>query len=517
VKINSARHISSGEELLRCWNFFLNIGHLAGTFSTERALMFEIWRSTSLRSAYLALFGDASTRTWVESVMRSGRVYSFSQTLALIRLDQMAAVGSAASETVEFWKTTLRRYAFTTSTPQVGRLKVIFRNLRRLAFLSLDSHYTPSVVGLKLAQILSDPPALAKLALHDAELDSEEDELRGLEQHLYHDVYLSQGSIESVAVREHRLRLEIRRSLRDEGLVPTIEQLARNELQGAILTEDLRSVVRLTAWVSPPLDEILLDPLNIRVRQETLDRQPVVTRTGIRPVWWAAPYGREWVLQIHATPGAVPAQTAAIAMGFAEIASLNERLLNKMTGIIDYNALHSFLIERFAAELILATLNVLFETPVRWEWTPTSFGPRALLATRRQAREHFQRVLRDPDLPQARREEVGVMRTLLMRRPQAYVATAAANLIAYQHDQRTQVAELDGVIVEPLPTGEIAVTLSEVKYQRAGARTAAERQLRHSVRRLRPRPEAVNPLPSSARDGRTGRAWVTLALPAPPS
>lgn len=514
VTVSSGAEVSSGEELLRCWNLLLNLGHLAGTFSTERALMFEIWRSQALRSSYIALFSDAPSRRWVEGVMKRGRVYSFSQTLALIRLDQMAQAGSASTETLEFWKAILRRYAFTSTNRHIARLKVIFRNLRRLAFLALDSHYTPAVVGLKLSQILSDPTALAKLALYDAELDSGEDELRGLEQHLYHDVYLSKGSLQSVAVREHRLRLELRRSIRDQGLIPTIEQLARNEIQGVILTEDVSSVVRLTAWVPPPLDELLLVPLNIRVRQEAIERERAVTRAGVRPIWWAAPYGREWVLQIHASPTDLTAQAAALAMGFSEVVALNERLLEAVAGILDYDALHDFLIERFAAELIVASLNVLFDTPVRWEWTATSSGPRALLSTRRRARAHFQRVLRDPDLPPARREEIIALRKLLMRRPNAYVATAAANLIGYRPDERRQAAELDGIVVERLSTGAMAVTLSEVKYQRAGSQTAAERQLLQSLRRLRPRREISVPPVSSGRDGRAGRAWVTLVLPA---
>jgi hypothetical protein len=515
ISLATGTHVSSGEELLRCWALLLGIGHLAGTFATERALMFEIWRDTARRRAFLTLFPDPAVAEWVEGVMRTGRVYSFSQALGLIRLDGMAAGGSVSGPTVDLWRRILLAYSLSSSRTQIARLKLIFRNLRRLAFLSLDSHYTPAVVGLKLGQILSDPPALAKLALHDAELGTEEDELRGLEQHLYHDVYLSRPSLQAVAVREHRLRQEIRRSLRERGLKEIVEALAGNEIQGNILTEDLEAVVRLTAWTSPPLDEILLDALNIRVRQETLNRDPAVSRAGVRPIWWAAPYGREWVLQIHASPGSLPAQTSALAVGIREIVRLNDRLLARVRGALDYLDLHQFLIERFATELILATLRVIFETPVRWEWGLTSYGPRALLATRRRSREHFRRVLRNTNIPEARRTEISALRTLLMRRPDSCVVTAAANLVAYRTTEQRQLAEFDGVVVELHQDGELTATLLEVKKQRVGARADAEAQLGRSVGRLRPRAGVSVSAVESAREGRVGRAWVRLGLPPP--
>ena len=512
IRIVGGREISSGEELLRCWALLLGIGHLAGTFATERALMFEIWRDTTLRHKFLALFPDAAGRPWVEGVMRRGRVYSFSQALALIRLEGMSAVGSATAAEVDLWRRIYYLYALPSTDSRIARLKLIFRNLRRLAFLSLDSHYTPSVVGLKLVQILSDPSALAKLALHDAEVDSEEDELRGLEQHLYHDIYLSRESLLAVAVREHRLRQEIRRVLRTESLPETVEALARNELQGAILTEDLEVVVRLTAWVSPPFDDILLDPLNIRVRQETLDRDLSVRRAGIRPIWWAAPYGREWVLQIQAPTASLSAQATAIGIGFREIAKLNERLLRRMAGVLDYAGLHEFLIERFATELALAALTLTFELPVRWEWGSVPYGPRALLSTRRGSRQHYQRLLRQAELSPSRRDEISALRALLRRRPQSPVVTSATNLVAYRANEQTQLAELDGVVLEILPDGTVSVTLVEVKRQRASARTDAETQLQRSVRRLRPRDGVVVSAVESTREGRVGCAWVTLAI-----
>lgn len=59
VRLGTGREVSSAEELLRCWALLLNIGHLAGTFSTERALMFELWRNRRLRDEFLELLQQA--------------------------------------------------------------------------------------------------------------------------------------------------------------------------------------------------------------------------------------------------------------------------------------------------------------------------------------------------------------------------------------------------------------------------------------------------------------------------
>ena len=47
---------------------------------------------------------------------------------------------------------------------------------------------------------------------------------------------------------------------------------------------------------------------------------------------------------------------------------------------------------------------MLFEAPLRWEWDSPSYGPRALLSTRRSARAHF------PARPQKRRSQLGTPR-----------------------------------------------------------------------------------------------------------
>jgi hypothetical protein len=227
--------ISSSSELLKCWAILLNIGHLAGTFSTERALLFEVWRDRpGARAAYLSAFEDAPLREWADSILRQSSVYQFAQALGFIRLSTIArATGHAPSP--ELGQAALRAYALPDAkNPRLLALRRVYRNLRRLAFLALDSHYTPAVVRLDLAQILSDPTSLTHLALQDP--TTEEDELRGLEQHLHRDIYLGERVLEAIARREANLRQAIRKSLRQTSLHETIELLAIGDLQ-----RDLRS------------------------------------------------------------------------------------------------------------------------------------------------------------------------------------------------------------------------------------------------------------------------------------
>ena len=62
----------------------------------------------------------------------------------------------------------------------LSRCRELFRRVRRLAFLTLDTEYTHAGVEVPIAKILNDPDALNRFALQGSNL-RREDELDSLE------------------------------------------------------------------------------------------------------------------------------------------------------------------------------------------------------------------------------------------------------------------------------------------------------------------------------------------------
>src|SRR5262249_36514091 len=146
-------------------------------------------------------------------------------------------------------------------------LKRVYRNLRRLAYLGLDGHYVPAVIGLDLGQVASDIPEFTRLVLRDDASTTQDDELRALDQYLNREFYLERPVLAAAAARDRRLREAIRRSLGTDGFQVTLDRLARNSLQEAVVAEELECVVRLPGWGPGDFAELLFEGVNIRKRR----------------------------------------------------------------------------------------------------------------------------------------------------------------------------------------------------------------------------------------------------------
>ncbi len=508
VVLATGEQYSSGAELLKSWALLANLGHLNGTFATERALLFYVIRER--RDEFLSFFdGDDDLRRWASATVDEARIYSFFQALAFVRLRSLFRRANLPEGELDAWRNTLRAYVLDGASEQVLTLKNTFRNLRRLAFLALDSHYTPSFARLDIARVITDRDALTRFALRDPR--EPQDDLQSIEQHLYRDIYLGQRALEAVAEHEGRVTRLLGRIVERTGLESTIQSLARGPQMRRL--GETETILRLGAWVAPPWDSIVFArPDNMYAEQERARAYAAQRRSRMRAVYWVAAYGGDWVLQMLGRPGNTRDALVALSYGINETERRYRELAQNWSHWPEgpSDMLHRALFDEFAVALLICSLRMAFDRPVRWEWTPTRHGLRGRVGSRHDVRDGLQRVA-NRMTSQARHDELEGLARRLRYRPNAFVVTTEANVEAFPAGERSKLAELDGVVVE-LRQGRVVLTVVETKRLRKAVVGRTRQALQEKLDTLQPGERVSVSAIQTERIGRVATAWVELTL-----
>jgi len=509
VKIADSLRISSGSELLKSWTLLLNVGHLEWTFFSERALLLELWaknkRGCDQRQELLNSFrDDQPLQKWAESILERGDTYRFFQILAFVRLNNLANQSPAHVD----WKKILRAYVLEYERQSiVSRLQQLYRNLRRIAYMTLDPHYTPAVLQLDATQLFSDPYALGRLLAMEQPV--REDPLMAIERYLYENIYLAEPVIRCMATREANLRQKIRESLCRDGLIKTIEDLARGKLQEEIESVDLTTVVRLSIAVEPSFKRIFLNNLNPRTEQKRLEsRLPRDAQSQSSVSVWPSADGSLWIVQFHA-PRNHDDRVKVYCLAFEYVVQLRQKA-EKVVKLLGDEGLQKLFFERLACELILRALDLLTGAvnQLRWEWVPSSGGMIAVFGTTKSARSMIKMMMKRALLDAEKAELQGKL-LLLCGRQKRYVAMSIGRLEGYQKQER--LCELDGCMIE-VKENEVIVTIIEVKSSKnkKKGRSQAHKDLKEKLNKLGLHYEVS--IKSEVKD-KVAIAWASIVLP----
>lgn len=138
----------TGLELLQSWAILQSASHLFGTFATERAVLFLLKRSPALQRSILEEI-TPRLRTGVEPIIRDGRVYSFVNVLTAWRISTEPLEENLREAAIDV------HYAYLTArtNPRLARLRELYRRIRQLAYVSLqtDDEVVDGLSGLDSA------------------------------------------------------------------------------------------------------------------------------------------------------------------------------------------------------------------------------------------------------------------------------------------------------------------------------------------------------------------------------
>ncbi len=141
------RVLSSISELLKCWAFLLPLGHLHGTFPHERAILRIITSNKGIRDSFQEQFNAyPSIQKQVNSVIDNDNYYKLHQAFAVLKLHDYK-ISDQGKQITRYDKVLVNKYIkylgfyISPSKDVFKKAKTIFANLRKIAYILLDSYY----------------------------------------------------------------------------------------------------------------------------------------------------------------------------------------------------------------------------------------------------------------------------------------------------------------------------------------------------------------------------------------
>lgn len=203
--------ISSGEELLKCWSFLSEHGHLLGTYETERFALKMIVENDLFKDNFFRLFPDRFMRGRAVRVIRRQDLWEFYKLLSWVFLhwQRRRESDKDKKETLQFALSLIR--ALLTDAKQGTKLKRcqdVFKQIRRLSYLYLDLARLPVSLRFNTAIFFQKLEKTAE-SFFGAEAYERQSLINSMEQMLYDEVYASPEAnlykIERVSSLEKRL------------------------------------------------------------------------------------------------------------------------------------------------------------------------------------------------------------------------------------------------------------------------------------------------------------------------
>jgi len=478
---------SSGQELLKTWALLLHLGHIAWTFTAERAFLAEVKRSSKLRQNLLEILSDQEIRDYAHRLLREEDIYRFYHIIAFLRLSQIAQDSHR-----QLWADTLKAYCVRDDA--VARLVGIYQRLRQIAFFVLDSHYTPAIVSLDFAEILTDPQRLSIVL--DPPGSSSVSLLTAIETHLYENVYLSEEVMRCAAALIPTLRKRIRRNIKNSCL-DLVKSLADGSLQQEAdgTNSPWSHIVNIPfRAVDPFIDFLLPIARPLREESEWCRDLPKSFRSSISVSVWPFPDYRQETVNVFVDPNASSRVIdAALATILKRLAKLYDDDSKKLRRWAEPDLLQDGLYSRIAASLMRGVLRQFFHKVGRWEFRASAGNPRHMavfVSKRRDARRFLTaeiRALSQQGAARARKNELRGLRAALASERGRCFIIALTNLLAFDESGQN-VGEIDGLAIV-LGYNRIRLVIVEVTEQKKQSESKINRQLAKMLKTFALRPE----------------------------
>lgn len=158
IKIDGDEY--SGNDILKTWFLLSNFGHCKNTFGDEKALLLSAISRKGFRSHLINSIRDLDLKRWAEDVIESLDYVNFHHLISIGRIYQSLKRRVAIqNEIITVYKLLLLNSSETSEICdqlKIEQLKTIFRNIRDLAIISLDSRNSSLPISVDiLSTVLS--------------------------------------------------------------------------------------------------------------------------------------------------------------------------------------------------------------------------------------------------------------------------------------------------------------------------------------------------------------------------
>lgn len=188
-----------GKDLVKCWALLFNIGHLEWTFFTERILL-EVLFEEKLHTKLIENIDREEIKKRAKEILEFRDYSHFYQILAYLRFDCLYKKNKDKINKEdkiwfeEVYKQMFEKYIVDDFSDKakgnnLPYLKNLYRTVRNIAFLLLDSFYTPSGLNLSPVLLFDNPELIRSIFFDETEISNT---LKFLNRQLYKSVYLNE-------------------------------------------------------------------------------------------------------------------------------------------------------------------------------------------------------------------------------------------------------------------------------------------------------------------------------------
>lgn len=163
VKLNGLRtKASSGEDLLKLWALLGSYGHAQWTFGTERILLQLAYEDSKIKNWLLKRIRNIELRQWSQNVIKNYSDELFHYVLAIKRIYLEKPYNHDKTKLLHY----LRNFLLPidnlfkndlTARYKLYSLRKIYKRIRLISIIALDSYYSHYPINIQLNPIITDP------------------------------------------------------------------------------------------------------------------------------------------------------------------------------------------------------------------------------------------------------------------------------------------------------------------------------------------------------------------------
>lgn len=151
-KLSTMGKYPTGGELLQCLSLLVNMGHFPDTFAASKVWLYLL--NNNIRGSKKGFKSGLRTKDkeLLDEILNNYDVYNIHLINALFLLERYRRV-KGGNELVDFFKKIIIEY-MTEEKPEIKKYWNIYKSLRKIAYVVLDSHYAPIPFNLDLPSII---------------------------------------------------------------------------------------------------------------------------------------------------------------------------------------------------------------------------------------------------------------------------------------------------------------------------------------------------------------------------
>ena len=532
-----------GEDLIKCWALLLSTGHLDWTFPTKRILL-EVLHDKKLHTKLIEGIEDEEIKKKAKEILEFRDYNHLYQILAYLRFKCLYEKYKDKIDEIWFkrYEWMFKKYIVDDFSDKVKESKIVhfknlYRNVRRIAFLLLDSFYTPSGLNLSPVLLFGNPELMLSIVFDEAEISNT---LKFLNRQLYKSVYLNEKVLAIHSLYYSPLKEELLRKVEnlknEENVCEFIEEIYERLNIQKIKKENRK---RKSEYVPIMRFEFEGNDLGEQLKEELYKSQLVEinSNSSCYKVVWKTPLNF-YVIQYNSKSN----KQSSIATfkesfdtvkkflkdikdkyTFDEVIKFLEDISNKYSraddiegflqrvknkyGEASYIEHKRNVIEKIAKKYIEQALKLFFNSKdIRWEWDHTSFlrsyfnFPDAVIGFVGDVIEFYQKNIvskfneKHNETSELYREKMkGIKKELEAKlevvkilkygeesvkgKPDILCITIS-NLIAYSVHSGKQLMEVDGLILGLTTEKQLFICLTEAKSGNESATRAVRSKVR---------------------------------------